>query len=139
MKRVNRKTMVAGLAVLAVAAGGVGVASAVGVGGGDSEGSASGLGADRATAAALKITGGGKANQVERDNENGAVWEVEVTKPDGATVDVRLDGSYNEVAVEGDHADNGQDDAEQADDHGANEKAEHGVETNDDAPAQGQR
>jgi hypothetical protein len=140
MKRMNRKTMVAGLAVLAVAAGGVGVASgAVGGSGGDSDGSVSGPGADQAKAAALKITGGGKANQVERDNENGAVWEVEVTKPNGATVDVRLDGSYGKVAVESDHADNGEGDAEQADDHGANEKAEHGVETNDDAPAQGQR
>ncbi len=112
MRRMQRKTMVAGLAALAVAAGGVGVASAVGVGSGDSEGAASGPAADRATAAALEITGGGNANQVERDNENGAVWEVEVTKPDGATVDVRLDGSYNEVAVESDHADNGKDDAE---------------------------
>src|SRR5262249_35206887 len=56
----------------------------------------------RATAAALRITGGGRANSVERDPENGATYEVEVTKPDGATVDVRLDGSYKLVVVEGD-------------------------------------
>jgi hypothetical protein len=47
--------------------------------------------ADRATAAALETTGGGRANSVERDSENGATWEVEVTKRDGTTVDVRLD------------------------------------------------
>ena len=32
---------------------------------------------------------GGQADAVERDGENGATWEVEVTKPDGRTVDVR--------------------------------------------------
>jgi outer membrane lipoprotein SlyB len=39
---------------------------------------------------------------VERDGENGATWEVEVTKTDGKTVDVRLDESYELVVVEGD-------------------------------------
>ena len=64
--------------------------------------SVTGSGADKATAAALKVTGGGTANSVERDSENGAVWEVEVTKPDGNTVDVRLDGSYDLVVAEAD-------------------------------------
>ena len=50
----------------------------------------------------LEITGGGKANSVERDTENGATWEVEVTKPDGKTVDVRLDENFELVVVEGD-------------------------------------
>ena len=45
---------------------------------------------------------GGTANSVERDGENGATWEVEVTKPDGATVDVRLDEDYGLVVIEGD-------------------------------------
>ncbi|MDQ3318609.1 MAG: hypothetical protein M3522_14930 [Actinomycetota bacterium] len=58
--------------------------------------------ADQATAAALETTGGGRANSVERDSENGATWEVEVTKPDGSTVDVRLDDSYKLVVEEGD-------------------------------------
>ena len=98
----NRKTMAVGAAVLALAAGGAGVATAMGAGG-DSEGSLTGPGADQARQAALKITGGGTANSVERDGENGATWEVEVTKPDGKTVDVRLDASFNKVVVEGDH------------------------------------
>ena len=63
---------------------------------------------DRATKAALEATGGGTANSVERDSENGATWEVEVTKPNGVTVDVRLDRRYDVVIVEGDHEDEGQ-------------------------------
>ena len=50
--------------------------------------------ADAATQAALDATGGGTANSVETDNENGATYEVEVTKTDGTTVDVRLDETY---------------------------------------------
>ena len=64
--------------------------------------------ADRATAAALDATGGGTANSVERDSEDGATWEVEVTKPDGTTVDVRLDASYAVVVIEGDSEDAGE-------------------------------
>ena len=58
--------------------------------------------ADRAKEAALAATGGGTANSVETDNENGATYEVEVTKPDGTTVDVRLDETYQVVVIEGD-------------------------------------
>ena len=61
--------------------------------------------ADAATAAALEATGGGTANAVERDGEDGATWEVEVTKTDGTTVDVRLDESYAVVVIEGDTED----------------------------------
>ena len=69
---------------------------------GDSTENVTGSGADEAEAAALEITGGGKANSVERDDENGATWEVEVTKPGGTTVDVRLDENYQVVVIEGD-------------------------------------
>ncbi|MBA2954057.1 hypothetical protein GON03_06975 [Nocardioides sp. MAH-18] len=58
--------------------------------------------ADAATKAALEATGGGTANSVETDNENGATYEVEVTKPDGTTVDVRLDDHFEVVVIEGD-------------------------------------
>jgi hypothetical protein len=58
--------------------------------------------ADRARAAALRITGGGTANAVERDAEKGATYEVEVTRTDGSTVDVRLDGAFNLVTIDGD-------------------------------------
>lgn len=99
---ITTKRLVLAAAGVALAAGiaGGGVALA---GGGDDDGpSVTGPQADRATAAALQATGGGTANAVERDSEAGAVWEVEVTRPDGATVDVRLDGSYRVVVVDPD-------------------------------------
>ncbi len=117
----TRKYLTVGGAILAISAGGAGAALATGSGddGGkngptgprreaeepavnDSNAVVKGPGADEATAAALKITGGGQANSVEKDSENGATWEVEVTKPDGSTVDVRLDQNDQLVVVEDD-------------------------------------
>lgn len=98
----RRKTMMgaaAFLTVVAVGAGGVAIASSTGD---DGEGTVTGPDADKATAAALDATGGGRANSVELDSENGATWEVEVTKPDGSTVDVRLDDNFAVVVIEGD-------------------------------------
>jgi hypothetical protein len=92
--------------VLAAAA--TGVLVAVGVGGvavassDDGDATVSGRQAEQATAAALEATHGGHANSVERDGENGATWEVEVTEPGGVTVDVRLDEHYRLVVIEGD-------------------------------------
>ena len=95
----KRTTMILASTAAFVALAGGAIAIA---GGNDSEGGATGPGADRATKAALEATGGGTANAVERDNEDGATWEVEVTKADGTTVDVRLDETYNVVVIEGD-------------------------------------
>jgi outer membrane lipoprotein SlyB len=72
------------------------------IAGGGNDGSATGPGADQAKAAAIAALGGGTANAVERDNEDGATWEVEVTKSDGNTVDVRLDANYKVLVVDGD-------------------------------------
>jgi uncharacterized membrane protein YkoI len=71
-------------------------------GGDDGDQTVTGADADRATEAALGYTHGGRANAVERDSENGATWEVEVTKTDGSTVDVRLDAQFHLVVIEGD-------------------------------------
>lgn len=57
---------------------------------------------ERAIDAALAAAGGGAANSVETDNENGATYEVEVTQPDGDVVDVRLDENFRVVVIEGD-------------------------------------
>ena len=102
----SRKHLIVGGSILAIAAAGGGTAIAV-AGGDEGDGGATGPGADKATAAALEITGGGHANAVERDSEDGAAWEVEVTKPDGQTVDVRLDENYKMVTVESDSEDQG--------------------------------
>jgi hypothetical protein len=98
--RLSRRYLIVGGSVLALAAGGAGVAIATG--GDDGDEQATGPGADRARAAALEIVKGGKANAVERDGEDGATWEVEVTRSDGKTVDVRLDENYDVVVIEGD-------------------------------------
>jgi hypothetical protein len=103
--RLSRKAMIIGASVLALAAGGAGTAIATS---NDGEGGATGPQADQAKAAALNITHGGHANAVERDSENGATWEVEVTKPNGTTVDVRLDAGYAVVVIEGDAEDAGE-------------------------------
>ena len=68
----------------------------------ENEGGARGPGVPEAKRAALRATGGGHANTVERDSEDGATWEVEVRKTDGKTVDVRLDDHYRTVAIEPD-------------------------------------
>ena len=107
MRTRTRTLTVAGLAVAGL---GVGAALATGAGtafaGGDeNDVSVTGRDADRATEAALRATGGGRANSVERDSEDGATWEVEVTEPDGDTVDVRLDEDRRLVVIEGDSED----------------------------------
>jgi len=103
------KKTLAGLAALAaLALGGAAIAQGGGPLGGEEDETESGPRADRATAAALRITKGGSANSVELDGENGATWEVEVTKPNGDTVDVRLDEAYTLVVVEGDREDAGE-------------------------------
>ena len=95
------KVVVGAAAVLLAGAAGV-AGAAVATAGSDDEGTVTGPDARRATAAALEVTGGGTANAVERDSEDGATWEVEVTRPDGTTVDVRLDARFGLVVVDGD-------------------------------------
>jgi hypothetical protein len=82
---VNRKMLKLGAAtggVVVLALGGAAIAKATGAFD-DGESNLTGAQADRAKSAALRITGGGHANAVERDSEDGATYEVEVTKPDG--------------------------------------------------------
>jgi len=103
-----RKRMIVaagGVAVLAaVVAGGVAIAGETEVGEQGSQDYTEQEARD-ATDAALDATGGGTVNSVERDSENGATWEVEVTEPDGDVVDVRLDENYEVVVIEGDSED----------------------------------
>ena len=104
--QMKRRYIAVGGAALALAAAGVGVAAAGGESG-DAKEQVSGPGADKARAAALAAHPG-TANSVERDSENGATWEVEITGNDGKTVDVRLDENYKIVVIEGDGEDRGE-------------------------------
>ncbi|HEX7292548.1 MAG TPA: PepSY domain-containing protein [Conexibacter sp.] len=110
--KLHRKLIVGAGAALALAAGGTGVAVAVSNGGDDDGGGkpVPAAAAAQAKAAALKVTGGGTVTALERDGENGATYEVELTKPDGRSVDVRLDASFALVGQpepNGDAGDNG--------------------------------
>jgi uncharacterized membrane protein YkoI len=96
----KRLTVVAGSAALALLALGIGSVVAARVD--DAGGKPTTQAERKAVAAALTATGGGTANSVERDSENGATWEVEVARPGGGTVDVRLDASYGVVVIERD-------------------------------------
>jgi uncharacterized membrane protein YkoI len=107
----NFRKLLAGLAALAaLALGGAALAAATSgedpAEKGDSEGSASidSTTAARARRAAVAETGG-EPGHVERDGEKGATYEVEVTKPDGSQVDVRLDERFEVVAVDSDSED----------------------------------
>ena len=109
MKHVRK--IAAGIAALvALALGGAAIANATG-GGDEGDQSLSGATAEKATAAALKATGGGEVTASELDNEDGATYEVEVRKTDGSTVDVRLDKSFAVVAIDGDTESGDSDDA----------------------------
>lgn len=120
--KLHRKLLVGTGAALALAAGGTGVAVAVSGGGEQESGKpVPAAAAAQAKTAALKDTGGGTVTALERDSENGATYEVEVTTPAGRSVDVRLDDAF---ALVGQPEPNG-DAGEQAD------GPEHG-ETNDD-------
>src|SRR5687767_375573 len=91
----RRKLLIGGAVILAIGAGGVGLAQAVG---GDDE-QATGPDADRAKAAAVKLVGGGNAVGVERDDDGGGAWEVEVEKRDGSVVEVDLTGDLKQAGV----------------------------------------
>jgi uncharacterized membrane protein YkoI len=101
-KRRNEMRKRIAVVVAAVVAAALLAGGAVAIASGDSEGGVTGPDADQAVKAALEATGGGTANSVELDDENGAVWEVEVTKEDGHTVDVRLSDTFAVVVIEGD-------------------------------------
>jgi uncharacterized membrane protein YkoI len=54
---------------------------------------------DRAGAAALQQTGGGRVTETEVGDEEG-YYEVEVTRDDGSQVDVHLDRGFNVLGAE---------------------------------------
>jgi Peptidase propeptide and YPEB domain len=104
----SRRLLVVGGAALTLGAGLAGVGWTVG--GDDGDENVTGPAADRARTAALALIPGGRVNAVERDSEEGATWEVEVRRPDGKTVDVRLDANYKRVGVQGDSEERGDSD-----------------------------
>jgi uncharacterized membrane protein YkoI len=104
------KVIIGGAAIAAAAAAGVGIAGADN--GPDDDATDRPIPAseiDRASAAALEETGGGRVTETEVDDEE-SWYEVEVTLDDGSQVDVQLDRNFQVVGSEADHEDNGADD-----------------------------
>ena len=97
--RKRTKTIISGAVALAVAAGGVGAAAAGG--GDDAEAPIEGSALDRASAAALEHTRGGRVTDTEVGDEE-SLYEVEVTRDDGSQVDVQLDRGFDVVGAEAD-------------------------------------
>ena len=95
-----RRWVIAGVGAVVITTA---IGGAIAFAGNDSEGGVTGRQAERLIHAALEATRGGTANAVERDSENGGYWEVEVRKPDGALVDVRLDRDGSVLVIEGDN------------------------------------
>ena len=95
-----RKSWLVG-AVAAVALLGVGGGIAVANNGDDSEPPITGEALQKASAAALAYTGGGRVTETEAGDED-SYYEVEVTLPDGRQVDVQLDENFNVVGGEAD-------------------------------------
>ena len=92
----RRTKIIAGAAIAAAAAvGGTGVALAGG-GGDDSEAPIRGTDLERASAAALEHTGEGTVSETEVGDEE-SLYEVEVRLPDGSSMDVQLDESFDVV------------------------------------------
>ncbi len=107
----NQKLKRMVIALVTVAALAVGGAAIAGAAGGDDDASdkpIAGKALDRAGAAALDHTGGGRVSETEVGDEE-SYYEVEVTLDDGRQVDVQLDEDF---AVVGSSADeeNGADD-----------------------------
>jgi uncharacterized membrane protein YkoI len=94
--------LITGTVIAALAVGGVAIAGAAGGGDDDAgEQAISGTALDRASAAALDQTGGGRVTDTETGDEE-SYYEVEVTRGDGSQVDVQLDRDFQVVGSEGD-------------------------------------
>ena len=97
--RTKRTLLVAAIAALVlVAAVGAGIAKAVS----GSDETFSGTAADKAAAAAVEAAGGGKAHEVELQDDGAGVYEVEVRREDGSQIEVHLDAQFQSVGTAAD-------------------------------------
>lgn len=100
------------LAVIATVVVTLGAASAgIAIAGGDDDATETpitGTDLQKASAAALAHTGGGRVTGTEVGDEE-SYYEVEVTLESGVQVDVQLDKSYNVVGSDGDSDGAGED------------------------------
>jgi uncharacterized membrane protein YkoI len=102
----KRKLLAIGGVALAVAIIGGGTGAVVAMGGDDdgNEQPITGTDLEKASAEALKRTGGGRVTDTEVGDEE-SYYEVEVTLDNGDQIDVQLDENFNVVGDEGDSSD----------------------------------
>lgn len=103
MRKKLTLTLAAAATVAGAAAGGVAVAA----GEAEDERPITGSALERASAAALEHTGGGRVTGTEVGDEE-SYYEVEVTRADGSEVDVQLDRDFAVVGDEADDSDQGE-------------------------------
>ena len=101
-----KRTVIVGAIAAGLIAGGAGIAIAAGQQDDGTDHPITGTALDKAKAAAVEHTGGGRVTGTETGDEEGA-YEVEVTLDDGRQVDVHLDDTF---AVLGSQADHGETD-----------------------------
>jgi uncharacterized membrane protein YkoI len=106
MNRISRKVSL--IAVLVVVAGAVSAGFAIAAASGDDDKPLTGATLDRATAAALKHTGGGTVTETEI-GDDGAAYSVEVRRKDGSQVEVNLNESFRVIGEEADEDSAGED------------------------------
>jgi uncharacterized membrane protein YkoI len=102
----RRTKLIAGGGIVAAA---IAAATGIAVAGGEDESEGpdvpiTGADLERATAAALAHTGGGRVTETEVGDEE-SYYEVEVTLDDGSQVDVQLDETFQVVGDEVDGPD----------------------------------
>jgi hypothetical protein len=105
---VRKKLVLIGMVVVALGAVSGGVAIAAGGDDDATETPITGTDLQKASAAALAHTGGGRVTGTEVGDEE-SYYEVEVTLDGGGQVDVQLDRSFNVVGSDGDRDGSGED------------------------------
>jgi len=105
----RRAKLAIGIVAVVVGAGAGGAYAWAGGGDDDAtETPITGTDLQKASAAALTHTGGGRVTSTEVGDEE-SYYEVEVTLDDGGQVDVQLDKSFNVVGSDGDEDGSGDD------------------------------
>jgi uncharacterized membrane protein YkoI len=108
MTRRFKRSIIAVAVIAVLGAGGAAIAVATG---GDDDGSdkaITGSALQRASAAALDHTGGGRVTETEVGDEEG-YYEVEVTRDDGSQVDVHLGRDFKVLGAQSDDDGSGDD------------------------------
>jgi uncharacterized membrane protein YkoI len=100
-REMKRRTKLTAGGVAAIAIIGAGSALGIAAATGGDEQPLTGTTHDRAVAAALKYTGGGKVTETEV-GDDGAAYEVEIQKADGSQVEVHLNSDFTVTGNEAD-------------------------------------